>query len=51
MGEWRSEPITEKQKNLIHEMNECSEFPMPKFNGKTKGEASDYINANLKKIS
>jgi len=45
---WRDEPITEKQKQLIMEMNEFSEFPLPAFSGTTKGEASDYINKNLK---
>lgn len=47
--EWRNEPMTAKQRDLIAEMNEMSQFPLPKFEGTTKGEASDYINANLKK--
>ena len=46
---WRSDPITDNQKRLIEEMNEFSEFPLPEFIGTTKGEASDYINANLVK--
>lgn len=41
---WRNDPVTEKQINYIKEMNEFSDFPIPKFTGKTKGEASDYIN-------
>ena len=35
--------MTEKQKELIEKMQELSDFPIPKFTGKTKGEASDYI--------
>ncbi len=46
---WRSDVVTAKQKRLIAEMNEFSEFPLPPFNGKTKGEAFDYINAYLAK--
>ena len=46
---WRDKPITDKQMNFIIEMNEHSEFPLPLFVGKTRGEASDYINANIKK--
>lgn len=40
----REEPITEKQKDCIEAMMEFSYYPIPKFTGKTKGEASDYIN-------
>ena len=40
---WRNDPITEKQKSLISDMIEFSEYPLPTFTGKTKGEASDYI--------
>lgn len=47
--DWRNDPVTDKQKRLIAEMNEFSEFPLPPFTGKTKGEASDYISANLSK--
>lgn len=46
---WRNEPATEKQLNLIIEMNEFSQFPLPKFEGIIKGEAYDYIQANLQK--
>lgn len=49
MSDWRNEPITDKQKALILEMNEFSDFPLPTFNGTTKGEASDYIDQNLRK--
>jgi hypothetical protein len=40
---WRDDPITDKQKALISEMQEFSEYRLPDFTGKTKGEASDYI--------
>jgi hypothetical protein len=40
---WRDEPATKKQLNYIMEMQEFSEFPLPRFEGKTKGEATDYI--------
>ena len=43
MHEWRSKEITEKQKLLIRDMQEFSAYPLPKFEGKTRGEASDYI--------
>ena len=42
------EKPTEKQLKLIMEMNEFSEFPLPKFDGKTKQEASEYISKYLK---
>lgn len=45
---WRDEPITEKQAALIAEMNEFSEYPLPRFTGKTKGEASDWIDKNIR---
>lgn len=40
---WRNDPITEKQQQLIDDMQEFSEYPLPKFSGTTKGEACDYI--------
>jgi hypothetical protein len=40
---WRNDPVTDKQRKYIAEMMEFSEFPIPKFTGKTKCEASDYI--------
>ena len=43
MGNWRDEEITENQKRYIEEMNEFSEYPLPTFDGTTRGEASDYI--------
>ncbi len=46
---WRKEPITEKQEKLIAEMCEMSEFPLEQFTGTTKGEASDWIDRNMKK--
>ena len=47
MSDWKEKPVTEKQMNLIAEMMEFAEFPIPKFNGKTRGEASDYISNYL----
>ena len=47
--DWRNKPITDKQKKLICEMNEFSEFPIPKFTGSNRGDASDYINKYLSK--
>lgn len=41
---WRKEQITQKQKEYIEEMQKVSHFPLPQFEGKTKGEAWDYIN-------
>lgn len=40
---WKDEKATEKQLNYIAEMIEFSEYPLPKFEGTTKGEASEYI--------
>ena len=40
---WRDEPATKKQLKYISEMQEFSEFQLPKFEGKTKGDAADYI--------
>lgn len=40
---WRNEPATERQLGYIAEMNEFSLYPLPPFDGTTKGEASDYI--------
>lgn len=45
---WKDEPATEKQLQYIREMQEFSEFPLPKFDGKTKGEAADYIDKYAK---
>lgn len=41
--DWRLEPITNRQKEYINELQEHSEFSLPEFKGKTMGEASDYI--------
>ena len=46
---WRNDPMTEKQKTLISELQEMSEFPLPKFTGTTKGEASDWLDENIGK--
>ena len=35
--------------DMIIEMNEMSQFPLPEFKGNTKGEAYDYIQDNLAK--
>ena len=43
MKDWRNEPATEKQLAYIQEMQEFSPYTLPKFEGKTKGEAADYI--------
>ncbi len=48
MQNWRSKEPTEKQLNLIEEMQEFSDFPLPPFNGKTRGEAHDWIEKNWK---
>lgn len=40
---WRDEPITEKQKEFIESSMDFSVYPLPKFEGTTKGEASDWI--------
>lgn len=45
---WMNEPATEKQLAYILEMQEFSEFPLPKFEGKTKGEAAEYIDKHIK---
>lgn len=46
--DWRSDPVTEKQKAYIAELQEFSEVLLPPFVGKTKGEASDYIDRYTK---
>lgn len=45
MSNWRNDPATEKQKKLIEEMWEFSEYPLPCFDltCATKGECCDYI--------
>ena len=40
---WKDEPAIEKQLKYIEEMQEYSVYQLPKFTGKTKGEASEYI--------
>lgn len=40
---WRDDPITDKQKTLIDDMMEYSDYLLPQFTGTTKGEAADYI--------
>ena len=40
---WRYKEPTEKQLECISEMMEFSSYPIPKFVGTTRGEASDYI--------
>ena len=49
MSNWRDDPATEKQLAYIMEMYEFSEYPIPPFVGKTKGEASDYIDKYAKR--
>ena len=45
---WRDKPITEKQKKLIAEMREFSEYPLEDSKPMTRGEASDWIDRNWK---
>ena len=45
---WRDDPITDKQDALIAQIEEdacMNDAFIPPFQGKTKGEASDYISA------
>ena len=35
--------ITDKQLKYIREMQEFSEYPLPAFTGKTKKDATEYI--------
>ena len=47
---WRDDPITEKQEQLIADMEEeacMNDAFIPAFIGTTKGEASDYISNYL----
>lgn len=43
MNSWRDKEPTQKQLDLIRDMEEFSEYPLPKFVGKTRGEAYDWI--------
>ena len=45
---WRDKEPSEKQLNLIAEMQEFSEYPLPDFKGTTRGEAHDWIESNWK---
>ena len=48
--DWRSDPVTERQKELIAEIEENSRMNdafIPEFKGTTKGEACDYISEYL----
>lgn len=45
---WRDDPVTEKQLDYCHELSENSPYNIPQFNGRTKGEASDYIDKYAK---
>lgn len=40
---WRQGPASEAQLAYIRDLQEMSEYPLPLFTGKTRGEASDYI--------
>ena len=40
---WMYEPATAKQLAYIQEMQEFSPYPLPSFDGTTKGEAAAYI--------
>lgn len=48
MISWRDKEPTEKQLSLIEEMEEYSDFPLPPFKGRTRGEAYDWIQKNWK---
>ena len=47
---WRDSPITKKQVEYMRQMQLDAEMngaiPLPPFRGNTRGEASDYIDAN-----
>jgi hypothetical protein len=43
MSTWRDDHITDKQKQLIADMQEFGPYSLPGFYGMTKGEAADYI--------
>ena len=45
---WQDKAPTEKQLAYIAELQEFSTFRLPKFQGKTRGEASAYIDAYTK---
>lgn len=45
---WMDDPATEKQLQYIREMQEFSPYPLPKFEGTTKGEAAECINQHTK---
>ncbi len=46
MINWRDKEPTQKQLDLIEEMEEFSDFPLPSFKGTTRGEAHDWIQKN-----
>ena len=46
MLSWRDKKPTQKQLDLIAEMQEFSEYHLPIFDGKTRGEAHDWIENN-----
>lgn len=40
---WRDKAPTEKQLQMIREIEEFAEYKIPRFDGVTRGEASDWI--------
>lgn len=46
---WRNDPAAEKQKQMIRDMWEFSEYPLPYIDlyKASKGECSDYISAYI----
>lgn len=48
MTDWRNKPITDKQRECIKGIYENCEYSIPYFEGKTRGEASDYIDRYIK---
>lgn len=50
---WRDDPITEKQEEMISNMQEDAGMNgalIPPFHGKTKGEACDYISTYIRDV-
>lgn len=51
--DWQDQPMTGKQKAMIEMMQEDAGMNgswIPPFNGKTRGEARDYISDNIRSV-
>lgn len=46
MRDWKNEPVSEKQMEMIHMIREQSDIS-PEFTGSTKGEAFEYIKKHI----